>query len=69
MRAQRVLAVAVVVLFLVGLGFGQTRGRTEHVEAWPAVGSWEDGPLLSKCYALLKVLRAILQIGRLTAES
>ena len=30
MRLQRVLAVAVVFLFLVGLGFGQTQGRTEH---------------------------------------
>jgi hypothetical protein len=30
MRLQRVLAVAVVFLFLVSLGFGQTKGRTEH---------------------------------------
>ena len=30
MRVQRVFAAAVVLLFLVSLGFGQTRGRTEH---------------------------------------
>ncbi len=30
MKAQRVLAVAVMFLFLAGLGFGQTQGRTEH---------------------------------------
>ena len=30
MRVQRVFAVAVVFLFLVSLGFGQTQGRTEH---------------------------------------
>jgi hypothetical protein len=34
MRVQRVLAVAVVFLFLLGLGFGQTHGRTEHVEKY-----------------------------------
>ena len=30
MRVERVFAVAVVFLFLVSLGFGQTKGRTEH---------------------------------------
>jgi hypothetical protein len=32
MKVQRVLVVAVVLLFLVSLGFGQTKGRTEHFE-------------------------------------
>jgi hypothetical protein len=32
MRVQRVLAVAVVLLFLVGLGFGQSKRRTEPIQ-------------------------------------
>jgi hypothetical protein len=39
MRVQRVLPAASALLFLVSLGFGQTRGRTEHFEVTiPVVG-------------------------------
>ncbi len=40
MRVHRVLAVAVVFLFLVGLGFSQTQGRTERF-SFPIIGTGE----------------------------
>ena len=43
MRVQRVLAVAVVFLFLVSVGFGQTQGRTEHYKYTISVTGLDSG--------------------------
>ena len=47
MRVQRVLAIAVVSLFLVSLGFSQTQGRTEHYR----IPVTDTALYLGTCYA------------------
>lgn len=69
MRVQRILAVAVVLLFLVSIAFGQTRGRTEHFAipftvVGEEVASCGDFNLLSDYVIMFKGVKILDEEGQ-----